>query len=146
MSTKRNILNRNHAVDVTRKAPQRREGRREDKLSLPWFRPTIGWWACGFQFRSFSASFPSLRCLPVFPTAWFRLKHGLLLLASLALPLGAEAKAKPLKIFILAEAAVWKRGASNAGYYYLGCAKTFPLMGKAFPEATLEMMRNPKPR
>ena len=40
-----------------------------------------------------------------------------------------------------AEAAVWKRGASNAGYHYLGCAKTFALMGKAFAEATLQMMK-----
>jgi len=35
------------------------------------------------------------------------------------------------------EAARWKRGASNAGYHYLGCAKTFALMGKAFAEALL---------
>jgi hypothetical protein len=42
-----------------------------------------------------------------------------------------------------AEIALWKRGASNAGYHYLGCAKTFALMGKAFAEATLEMMRRP---
>ncbi len=37
----------------------------------------------------------------------------------------------------------WKRlqsGASNAGYHYLGCAKTFALIGKAFAEATLGMM------
>jgi alpha-galactosidase len=34
-----------------------------------------------------------------------------------------------------AEAALWKRGASNAGYHYLGCAKTFALMGKSFAEA-----------
>jgi len=40
-----------------------------------------------------------------------------------------------------AEAALWKRGASNAGYHYLGCAKTFALMGKAFAEATLKMMQ-----
>ncbi len=39
------------------------------------------------------------------------------------------------------EAALWKRGASNAGYHYLGCAKTFALMGKAFAEATLTMMK-----
>jgi alpha-galactosidase len=39
-----------------------------------------------------------------------------------------------------AEVALWKRGASNAGYHYLGCAKTFALMGKAFAEATLRMM------
>lgn len=43
-----------------------------------------------------------------------------------------------------AEAALWKRGASNAGYHYLGCAKTFALMGKAFAEATLGMMKAPR--
>jgi hypothetical protein len=40
-----------------------------------------------------------------------------------------------------AEAALWERGASNAGYHYLGCAKTFALMGKVFAEATLQMMK-----
>jgi hypothetical protein len=40
-----------------------------------------------------------------------------------------------------AESALWKRGASNAGYHYLGCAKTFALMGKGFAEATLTMMK-----
>ncbi len=40
-----------------------------------------------------------------------------------------------------AEAAMWTRGASNAGYHYLGCAKTFALMGKAFAEANLEMLK-----
>jgi len=40
-----------------------------------------------------------------------------------------------------AEAALWKRGASNAGYHYLGCAKTFALMGRAFAEATIAMMK-----
>lgn len=39
------------------------------------------------------------------------------------------------------EAAKWARGTSNAGYHYLGCAKTFALMGKAFAEANLEMMK-----
>jgi len=39
------------------------------------------------------------------------------------------------------EGALWKRGASNAGYHYLGCAKTFALMGQAFAEATLQMMK-----
>jgi alpha-galactosidase len=43
-----------------------------------------------------------------------------------------------------AEAALWKRGASNAGYHYLGCAKTFALMGKGFAEATLAMMKRQK--
>ncbi|EDY20573.1 protein of unknown function DUF303 acetylesterase putative [Chthoniobacter flavus Ellin428] len=38
-----------------------------------------------------------------------------------------------------AEAELLKRGASNAGYHYLGCAKTFARMGKAFAEATLQM-------
>ncbi len=36
----------------------------------------------------------------------------------------------------------WKRlqrGASNAGYHYLGCAKTFALMGKAFAEAAAHL-------
>ena len=35
--------------------------------------------------------------------------------------------------------AMWKRGASNAGYHYLGCAKTLALIGRAFAEATLAM-------
>lgn len=39
-----------------------------------------------------------------------------------------------------AEAALWKRGASNAGYHYLGCAKTFALMGEAFANANLAML------
>ena len=37
------------------------------------------------------------------------------------------------------EEAFWKRGASNAGYHYLGCAKTLALIGKAFAEAMLKM-------
>jgi alpha-galactosidase len=40
-----------------------------------------------------------------------------------------------------AEVALWKRGASNAGYHYLGCAKTFALMGNHFAEANLRMMK-----
>ena len=36
------------------------------------------------------------------------------------------------------EAATWKRGASNAGYHYLGCAKTFAMMGKECAESTLQ--------
>ncbi len=40
-----------------------------------------------------------------------------------------------------AEEALWKRGASNAGYHYLGCAKTFALMGRAFAETNLRMLR-----
>jgi hypothetical protein len=38
------------------------------------------------------------------------------------------------------EATMWKRGASNAGYHYMGCAKTFALMGKAFADANLQML------
>ena len=45
-----------------------------------------------------------------------------------------------------AEVALWKRGASNAGYHYLGCAKTFALMGRAFAEANLEMLRTQEGR
>jgi hypothetical protein len=48
------------------------------------------------------------------------------------------------EVVTAAEAALWKRGASNAGYHYLGCAKTFALMGKAFAEATLKMMPQTK--
>ncbi len=39
------------------------------------------------------------------------------------------------------EEAQWKRGASNAGYHYLGCAKTFALMGRAFAESALKLMK-----
>ena len=44
-----------------------------------------------------------------------------------------------------AEAAQWQRGASNAGYHYLGCAKTFALMGKAFAEANLKLLDSQRP-
>ncbi|WP_372718419.1 sialate O-acetylesterase [Novipirellula sp.] len=37
------------------------------------------------------------------------------------------------------EVALRKRGASNAGYHYLGCAKTFAIMGDAFADAILQM-------
>ena len=42
------------------------------------------------------------------------------------------------KLISPAEGSLWKRGASNAGYHYLGCAKTFALMGKAFAEALIK--------
>ena len=45
-----------------------------------------------------------------------------------------------------AEAALWKRGASNAGYHYLGSAKTFALMGQAFAETLLRMPPAPSGR
>ena len=41
------------------------------------------------------------------------------------------------KIITPAEAAMWKRGASNLGFHYLGCAKTFALMGHVFAIAVL---------
>lgn len=47
------------------------------------------------------------------------------------------------KLISPAEAALWQRGASNAGYHYLGCAKTFALMGRAFAEAALKFRENP---
>lgn len=52
-------------------------------------------------------------------------------------------RAYEAKLISPAEAALWKRGASNAGYHYLGCAKTFALMGRAFAEANLTMLRAP---
>ena len=42
------------------------------------------------------------------------------------------------KVVTPEDEAMWKRGASNAGYHYLGCAKTFALMGQAFAEALLK--------
>ena len=48
------------------------------------------------------------------------------------------------KVVTEAEAGQWKRGASNAGYHYLGCAKTFALMGEAFAEANLVMLKDAK--
>lgn len=42
-----------------------------------------------------------------------------------------------------AELALWNRGASNAGYHYLGCAKAFALMGQAFANANLELFNQP---
>jgi len=43
------------------------------------------------------------------------------------------------KLITPEEEAMWQRGASNAGYHYLGCAKTMALIGKAFAEAVLEI-------
>jgi len=42
-----------------------------------------------------------------------------------------------------AEVALHQRGASNAGYHYLGCAKTFAMMGKAYAEAIQTMRKAP---
>ena len=43
------------------------------------------------------------------------------------------------KLITPSDEALWKRGASNAGYHYLGCAKTFALIGQAFAEALMEI-------
>ena len=56
----------------------------------------------------------------------------------------AYVKSFEAKLISPAEVALLKRGASNAGYHYLGCAKTFALMGKAFAEAMLSMMKEQK--
>ncbi|GAA4455588.1 sialate O-acetylesterase [Novipirellula rosea] len=40
-----------------------------------------------------------------------------------------------------AEVVMRQRGASNAGYHYLGCAKTFAEMGVAFADAILQMSK-----
>jgi hypothetical protein len=42
-----------------------------------------------------------------------------------------------------ADEALWKRGASNAGYHYLGCAKTFAQIGKHLAEASLKLIKQP---
>ena len=48
-------------------------------------------------------------------------------------------KAFEAKLISPEEVALWKRGASNAGYHYLGCAKTFAMMGNAFAGALLAL-------
>ena len=40
------------------------------------------------------------------------------------------------------EEALWKRGGSNGDYHYLGCAKTYAQIGKAFAEAMVKMEKN----
>jgi alpha-galactosidase len=34
--------------------------------------------------------------------------------------------------------ALWERGASNAGYHYLGCGKTMAQIGEAFAKALIK--------
>ena len=43
------------------------------------------------------------------------------------------------KLITPEEVTLRQRGASNAGYHYLGCAKTFARMGQAFADAILQM-------
>lgn len=43
--------------------------------------------------------------------------------------------------FTAEEWSYYQHNGSNAGYHYLGCAKTFALMGKAFAEALVELQQ-----
>lgn len=43
------------------------------------------------------------------------------------------------KLITEEDKALWRRGASNASYHYLGCAKTMAGIGKAFAEALAKM-------
>jgi len=56
--------------------------------------------------------------------------------------MAAELKKIEVDALSSQEAAILKRGASNAAYHYLGCAKTMALIGKAFAEAVVELMNN----
>jgi len=55
----------------------------------------------------------------------------------------SQADPTPLKVFILAGQSNMEGHAriETSGYHYLGCAKTFALMGRAFAEATLQVMK-----
>ena len=56
---------------------------------------------------------------------------------------GMDEELKKIEGFALTdkETSILKRGASNAAYHYLGCAKTMALIGKAFAEAILELQQ-----
>jgi hypothetical protein len=59
-------------------------------------------------------------------------------------PMTYEQKREHLKMFEAGQippsrAALWKRGASNAGGHDPGCAKTFALMRNAFADTLLQM-------
>jgi len=53
-------------------------------------------------------------------------------------------KSSETKLISPVEVALRKRGESNVGCHYLGCAKTFALMGKSFADAILNMMKPQK--
>jgi hypothetical protein len=63
--------------------------------------------------------------------------------AGLGLAATGQADPRPLKVFILAGQSNMEGHAriETFDYHYLGCAKTFALMGRAFAEATLQMMK-----
>jgi alpha-galactosidase len=52
-----------------------------------------------------------------------------------------DAKIRQGKPLTPEEQALWPRGASNAGYHYLGCAKILSQMGNAFAEAILNLKK-----
>ena len=55
---------------------------------------------------------------------------------------GKEMDAFRAKTITPEEEALWKRGGSNGDYHYLGCAKTYAGIGKAFADAMLKMEKN----
>ncbi|MBX2851012.1 MAG: hypothetical protein KTR15_04605 [Phycisphaeraceae bacterium] len=54
--------------------------------------------------------------------------------------IGYNAQAKNTKPGLITpeDQALWERGASNAGYHYLGCGKTMAQIGEAFAKALLQ--------
>ena len=52
-----------------------------------------------------------------------------------------QAKEFEEKLITPEEAKAWERGASNFGFHYLGCAKTFALMGRAFADTLLPLQK-----
>ena len=64
-----------------------------------------------------------------------------LFLSLASLVFAFSAQAKPLKVFILAGQSNMEGHAKIETFDYIGCAKTFALMGKAFAEANLALLR-----
>jgi len=55
---------------------------------------------------------------------------------------GAEMAAFKARTITPEEEALWERGGSNGDYHYLGSAKTYAQIGRAFAEAMLKMEKN----
>lgn len=66
------------------------------------------------------------------------------LAAGLMLATIRQAEAQPLKVFILAGQSNMEGHANINTFDYLGCAKTFALMGQAFAEANLQLLAERK--
>lgn len=66
------------------------------------------------------------------------------LAAGLMLATIRQAEAQPLKVFILAGQSNMEGHANIRTFDYLGCAKTFALMGQAFAEANLRLLAERK--